>query len=117
MITTEVERLDYVLHKCWEVMERTHVVVSSNGRVAHEITEYALDENGDILINEHGHPVPKKMRKVVDDGPTLQAANAIMAAGRERRRLLGLDAPTNAKVEHEGGVRYEIIGVDPEALK
>lgn len=117
MITTEVERLDYVLHKCWEVMERTHVVVSSNGRVAHEITEYALDENGDILINEHGHPVPKKMRKVVDDGPTLQAANAIMAAGRERRRLLGLDAPTNAKVEHEGGIRYEIVGVDPEALK
>lgn len=117
LITTEVERLDYILTKTVEVLERSHVIVTPSGRVAHEIVEYAHDEDGNIRIDEHGHPIPKKLRKVLDDGPILQAVDRVAAIGRERRRLLGLDAPTNAKVEHEGGVRYEIIGVDPEALK
>lgn len=117
LITTEVERLDYILAKTVEVLERPHMVISQSGRIVHEITEYALDEDGNYLLDKHGNPVPKKLRKVQDDGPTLQAIDRVAAIGRERRKLLGLDAPTNAKVEHEGGVRYEIIGVDPEALK
>lgn len=117
LIATEVARLDYALSKAAEVIDRTHMVISQSGRIVHEITEYALDEDGNYLLDKHGNPVPKKLRKVQDDGPTLQAIDRYVGVGRERRKLLGLDAPTNAKVEHEGGVRYEIIGVDPEALK
>lgn len=117
LITTEIERLDHALARCWEVMENTRPVITPSGRAAHEIIEYARDAEGNIRIDEHGHPIPKKLRKVMDEGPTLQAADRIMAISRERRKLLGLDAPTNAKVEHEGGIRYEIVGVDPEALK
>ncbi|WP_435113305.1 hypothetical protein [Nocardiopsis synnemataformans] len=117
LIVTEIERLDHTLVKCWEVLERPHMVVSQSGRIVHEIVEYALDDEGNIRIDDHGNPIPKKLRKVMDDGPTLQAADRVMAISRERRKLLGLDAPTNAKVQHEGGIRYEVVGVDPEALK
>lgn len=117
LIATEIARLDYALAKATEVLDNKHMVISQSGRIVHEIVEYALDEDGNYLLDQHGNFVPKKLRKVQDDGPTLQAIDRVLSIGKERRKLLGLDAPTNAKVEHEGGIRYEIVGVDPEALK
>lgn len=99
LITTEIERLDYVLTKCWEVMEDTHLA-KSGGRVVHDIVEYAHDEEGNILTDDNGNPVPAELRKLHDSAPILQAADRVIVAGRERRRLLGLDAPQRA--EHSG---------------
>ncbi len=46
-----------------------------------------------------------------DDAPALAAVAALMRLSESRRKLLGLDAET--KVALSGGVRYELVGVDP----
>ena len=103
LITTEVERLDYALGKTVEVLERPHVVVTPSGRVAHEIVEYARDEDGNILLDKHGNFIPKKVRKVMDDGPILQAVDRLVLIGKERRKIFGLDAATRTEVSGPGG--------------
>lgn len=86
--TTVVERLDTMIAEAHEIMRSHHYVVSNSGK---------------IVCDEDGHPLR-------DDGPRLQAAKAIVQFDAERRKLLGLDSPT--KLEHSGGVKYEITGLD-----
>lgn len=50
-----------------------------------------------------------------DDGPVLQAVDRLLKIQERRARYLGLDA--EKKVSVSGGVKYEIIGIDPEQLK
>lgn len=87
----EVARLDALLAKVWAVLERRHLHVSS-GR----IVTIELDD---------GTKVPLE-----DDGPTLAAADRVLAIAKRRAELLGLDAPK--KIETDGVVRYVIEGVD-----
>ena len=88
-----IERLDMLVAAAAEIMRSHHYVVSNSGKIVY-------DEDG----------VPLR-----DDGPRLAAAKAIAQFDTERRKLLGLDAP--AKQEISGGVKYELIGVDPEDLR
>jgi hypothetical protein len=87
----ELRRLDAMYEAVMEVLERRHVTVS-HGKV--------IDHDGEPLI---------------DDGPVLQAVDRLLKIQARRAALLGLDAET--KINLSGGVTYEIIGVDPEALK
>jgi hypothetical protein len=87
----ELERLDTMYEAAMGVLERQHVTVS-NGRVV------CLDDE----------PLP-------DDGPVLHAIDRLLRIAERRAKLLGLDSAQ--KVDVSGGVRYEIVGVDPEALK
>lgn len=89
----ELERLDGLARAAEEVLRRHHVVVSQ-GRVVRW-----GEEEGD----KAGLPLE-------DDGPVLQAIDRLVKISAERRKLLGLDAAT--KVEHSGGVRYEVVGLD-----
>lgn len=73
-----------------EIFNNHHVVVS-NGRV----------------IELDGQPLP-------DDAPRLQALDQLRKINESWRKLDGTDRP--AKVEHSGGVKYEVVGVDPENL-
>ncbi len=77
------------------------------------------DEAMDILNAKH---VVVSMGKVIeidgaplaDSSPRLQAIDQLRKINESWRRLNGDDKP--AKVEHSGGVTYEIIGVDPTDL-
>jgi hypothetical protein len=92
LIATEAAQLDDLFVAAMEVMERDHVMVS-HGRVVYD------DSTGQPLV---------------DDGPKLAALREMRAIRESYRKLLGVDQP--AKVEHSGGVRYEVIGVDPADL-
>ncbi|WP_084965269.1 sigma factor-like helix-turn-helix DNA-binding protein [Thermoactinospora rubra] len=89
----QAERLDELLRKAHEVLQRRHITVS-NGQV----------------VRLDGQPVE-------DDGPTLMAIKTILAIEERRAKLFGLDTPVKQQVEVDGGVRYEIVGVDLSQLQ
>lgn len=89
-------RLERAQEAAMAVLESTHITVS-HGRV---IT--IKDDNGNDV------PLP-------DHGPILSAVDRVIRLSESLRKLDGLDAP--AKVEHSGGVTYEIVGVDPQELQ
>jgi hypothetical protein len=74
-----------------EVMEADHVVVS----------------HGQIIKGEDGQPLK-------DNGPKLAAIREARQTLDAFWNLAGMKKP--AKVEHSGGVKYEIVGVDPADL-
>lgn len=80
-----------------EVMRRRHLLVQS-GKVV---------RNDDPRAGELGDPL-------YDDGPTLAAIDRIAKIDAQIAALLGLNAPT--KVEAEGKLTVEVVGVDPGAL-
>jgi|SRR5215470_5600098 len=91
VLALHVDRLEYLFAKAMEIAEEDHVVVS----------------HGRIVKDDAGRPLP-------DRGPALAAMREARAALESFRKLTGLDQP--AKVEHSGGVTYEIVGVSPEDL-
>ncbi|MFF3511542.1 hypothetical protein [Streptomyces sp. NPDC002573] len=91
LIALSVDRLEYLFAKAMEIAEADHVVVS-HGRIV-------KDDQGNTLK---------------DSGPTLAAIREARATLESFRKLTGLDQP--AKVNVSGGVRYEVVGVDPEDL-
>jgi hypothetical protein len=94
--TIELEQLDALQRKAWEVLERPHLTVS-NGKVVRVRNESTGQE---ITLR--------------DDGPTLAAIDRLLRISERRARLLGMDGAL--KVEAEGTVRYEIVGVDLDKL-
>lgn len=104
----QAERLDDLLREAYAVLGRDHLTVS-HGHVV-RIGEPELDDEGEPVIRE-GAGAP-----VLDDGPKLQAVRTILAIEERRARLLGLDAPVKAEVGGNVQVRYEVVGVDLEAL-
>jgi len=66
----ELDRLDRLTVKAWEVLEREHVVV----------------QHGKIVRDEDGNPLR-------DDGPVLAAVGTLLRISERRSKLLGLDAP------------------------
>ncbi|GAA2199919.1 MULTISPECIES: hypothetical protein [Streptomyces] len=88
---TEAEQLDALYLMALEIIERNHVVVS----------------HGHIVYGDDGKPLP-------DDGPRLQAIQTALRIRDQYQNLHGLKQP--AKVEHTGGVKFEIVGVDPQDL-
>lgn len=106
----QIESLERLKRKLLGVLDRAHVHIS-NGQV---VRDTPMDENGDPLIDqETGHVIAGEV--IEDDGPTVQAATALMKLEQQLARLMGTEAPT--KVEQTGIVRYEIVGVDMEKLK
>lgn len=67
--------LDAMAKECWQIIWRTHVVVS-NGRV----------------VELDGVPIP-------DDAPVLQAIDRLLKIQDRASKLLGLDEPVRSKVE------------------
>lgn len=91
LIAAEAQHLDDLFVAAMEVLERDHVVVS------------------------HGHIVKgDDDRPILDDGPKLAALREMRQIRESYRRLFGVDQP--AKVEHSGGVKYEVVGIDPADL-
>jgi hypothetical protein len=84
-----------------DIMGARHIVVS-NGHIVSEIT--GTDSEGDPI---YGEPL-------TDPGPTLAAIDRLIKLDDQEAKLLGLYADT--KVNLTGGVRYEVVGIDPADL-
>lgn len=91
VLRLHIGRLEYLYEKAVEVLETDHVLVS-HGRIV-------KDDDGNTLT---------------DTAPKLAAIREARSSLESFRRLVGMDKP--AKVEHSGGVKYELVGVDPEDL-
>ncbi len=77
--------------RCMEIAETDHVMVS----------------HGRIVYDDDGQPLK-------DTAPVLAAFRELRGALADFRRMTGMDKPS--KVEHSGGVKYELVGVNPEDL-
>ncbi|MFD0053032.1 hypothetical protein ACFVHR_04810 [Streptomyces sp. NPDC127168] len=91
LVASEAQLLDDLFVSAMEILERDHVMVS----------------HGRIVKDDTGTPL-------LDDGPRLAALRELRAIRESYRKLHGVDQP--AKVEHSGGVKFEIVGVDPQDL-
>lgn len=69
---------------------------------------YALGPGGKVTVD------PITGAPLIDDGPKLAAIDRVLRIQDRQAKLLGLDAAT--KVDVSGGVKYEIVGVNPEDL-
>ncbi len=86
----ELDKLDRLERHLLGVMEREHVSAS------------------------HGRVVTLDGKPVLDDGPGVQAAVALLRVQDRRARLLGLDAPTLTRVQVEDVVDAEIRRLEAE---
>lgn len=93
-----------------EVLDREHVVVSANGKIVYEITEYARDDDGNIQLDHDGRPLAKEIARLRDDAPTLAAIKTLLQVQERRAKLLGLDQPIKADIG--GKLTYQIVGVE-----
>ncbi|MGD2042032.1 MAG: hypothetical protein PVJ28_00160 [Acidimicrobiia bacterium] len=73
-------------------------------------------EQAALAVLEKDHEVTYKgvPTGVADDGPRLAAVAALQKLSESRRKLLGLDRPTEVSVG--GTLEYRVVGVDPEDL-
>lgn len=91
LVAAEAAHLDDLFVEALEVLQRDHVTVS----------------HGRIVKDDSGQPI-------LDDGPKLAAIDRLLRVRESYRKLYGADQP--ARVEHSGGVKYEVVGVDPADL-
>lgn len=91
VLKLHLTRMEYLFQKAEEVIEADHVVVS----------------HGRIVYGDDGEPLR-------DHAPVLAAINSARQCLESVQSLTGMKQPT--KIEHSGGVRYEVVGVSPEDL-
>lgn len=94
----QYENLQALRTVACEIMERDHLIVQGGKIVRHD-----NPDDPEAL----GPPI-------LDDGPRLAAIDRIAKIDAQIAALLGLNAPT--KVEAEGKLTVEVVGVDPGAL-
>lgn len=93
----DLERIDRLIEKAWEIMLRDHVTVSQ-GRVVGKLIGWQRDDDGEILRDGEGAPIGL-YEDVLDDGPALAAVKEIRSLLERRARIIGYDAPARARVE------------------
>lgn len=96
-----LERHLTVVRKAAELMEMNGAPVTAGKDGAVVYDPELKDENDNPVV-------------VRDYAGRVAAAKLLLEADREIRKLLGADAAT--KTEISGGVKYEVVGVDPGEL-
>ncbi len=97
---SQQEIIDRMKVAALDVMEREHVA-HSNGRVVYDV--------------ENGVAADGTVRPVLDDGPRLQAINALRGVLEREAKLWGADAPVRTTIEGDELV-IRIKGVDTDAV-
>ncbi len=87
----ELERLDELWRRAWEVMCRQHVV-TQHGQVVRRQVGVERHPDGIEKLDPDGKPIPL-WEEVPDDGPVLAAIDRLLRLSERRSRLLGLDLP------------------------
>jgi hypothetical protein len=90
-LKVHLDRMEYLFAKAVEVVEADHVVVS----------------HGRIVYGDDGAPLR-------DHAPVLAAINSARQCLESVQALTGMKQPT--KIEHSGGVTFEVVGVDPQDI-
>lgn len=93
----DFERLDRLLAKNWEALERQHVTVS-NGKVVRRFAGFELRPDGTEALDADGKRIPL-FEDVPDDGPIAVHTIAILRVIERRARMYGYDAPAKSRVE------------------
>jgi hypothetical protein len=93
-LRVQIDRMEYLFAKAAEVLEAEHVVVS-HGKV---ITMPDPDSGEEKPLRDHA--------------PVLAAIREARQCLEAFQSLTGMKQPT--KIEHSGGVTYELIGIQPE---
>lgn len=93
LIGDESEELDALYTEACAILQRRHVTVSHG-----KVIMWRNPETGDD-------------EPLQDDGPKLAAIRVALDVRKAYQDLHGLKQP--AKVEHSGGVKYEVVGIDP----
>ena len=96
LVAVEIEKLDAIERAALQIMERPHPVVSASGKIVTRVVEV----DGTLQAVE-----------VLDDGVVLAAMDRLLKVGERRARLLGLNAPTNIRMEV---VSYDTDTIDAE---
>lgn len=89
------EYLGELLRKAQEIIDREHVA-HSNGVVVHD---------------------PATGKPLLDDGPRIAAIRESRMIHAQLSVLNGENAPVQSKVTMDATIQYEVVSVDPEALK
>jgi hypothetical protein len=89
----ELMKLDAIERRAYLVANSKHPVVSASGKIVKRV----VDQDGSLVEQE-----------LEDDGPVLKALDTLLKVQERRARLLGLNAPTN--------VRVETVSYDPDAV-
>jgi hypothetical protein len=93
----DLERIDRLIEQAWDIMLRPHVTVSQ-GHVVGRRTGWERDDNGEIMFDGEGAPIPV-FEDVLDDGPATAAIREIRALLERRAKMIGYDAPTQSRIE------------------
>lgn len=93
----DLERIDRLIEKAWEIMLRDHVTVSQ-GRVVGKLIGFQRDDDGEILRDGEGAPIGL-YEDILDDGPALAAIREIRGLLERRAKIAGYDAPARARIE------------------
>jgi hypothetical protein len=93
----DFERLDRLIEKNWEALERQHVA-HSNGRVIRRFVGIERHEDGIEKLDADGKTIPI-FEDVLDDGPIAVHTNVIRGLLERRARMHGYDAPAQSRVE------------------
>jgi hypothetical protein len=94
---TDLERLDRLIEKNWEALERQHVSVS-NGRVVRRFTGVERDEDGIERLDADGKEIPI-FEDVLDDGPIAVHSAVIVRLIERRAKMYAYDEPAHSRVE------------------
>ena len=96
LVAVELDKLDSIERECLAIMQRPHPVVAASGRIVTRVVEIGGKLQGVELV---------------DDSITLAAMDRLLKVSTQRARLLGLNAPTNVRLEV---VYYDTDEIDAE---
>ena len=74
-----------------------------------EARHYAISHGRLIRLTDDSEPLE-------DTAPKLAAVDRLLRIQESRRKLLGLDIPVKQELVVDGGIRYEIVGINPADL-
>ena len=93
----DLERIDRLIEKAWEIMLKEHLTVSQ-GRVVGKRVGWEREADGSILRDGDGEPVGL-YEDILDDGPALAAVREIRGLLERRAKIFAYDAPTRKLIE------------------
>jgi hypothetical protein len=93
----DMERIDRLIEKNWEALERRHVAVS-NGRVVRRFVDVERDADGIERLDLDGKPIPV-FEDVLDDAPVAVHSTVILRLLERRAKMYAYDEPVHTRVE------------------
>lgn len=117
----DLERIDRLIARAWDVMDREHVAYSNGQVVRRRTGEYERDDDGLERLDDKGNRIPL-YEEVTDDGPLLAAIDRIERLIGRRDKIIGYGAPARSRIEvvtpetveaHIAALEAELARSDP----